>query len=303
MTEIAHRPAACRAIPQIGARHISSAIRAGSPFVVRNHPSMRPLAKVMNLPDLARRLSGRKIEVEHKHRWVASCQELDAADYLSNITDTEYYWRHFSLRSFGLRASLPKPALRRSVYFDYGWIGPADTVQTFHQDNHDEIFVNHNLFAQVIGHKYVAVASPIDSDFFQGAPLTPGDRRHSRASPWDQSTRQACSSLLETTLEAGDILYIPPRYWHFMKSNSTSLSISRWWFDTRIAELIYAAAAGVNVRRPSGSTKNDWANDLAQFGGDETLNELLKRKPAVIQLRILLALTRFYGKGILNVRL
>ncbi len=30
-------------------------------------------------------------------------------------------------------------------------------------------------------------------------------------------------------LEAGEMLYIPPKWWHFVKSLSVSFSVSFWW--------------------------------------------------------------------------
>ena len=30
-------------------------------------------------------------------------------------------------------------------------------------------------------------------------------------------------------IEEGDMLYIPPKYWHFVKSLSVSFSVSFWW--------------------------------------------------------------------------
>ncbi len=288
------------AIQQGEAKDLVSAVRAGIPLVIRNHPQVRRLADTTSLSSLAKRLSGREIEVENRRRWIPTKRSIAAGAYLSNISGTEYYWRHFLLQSFGLKVELPKPASRRSTYFDYGWIGPSDTIQTFHQDNHDDMFVNHNIFAQVIGQKYVAVASPADSSLFQSLPLSPGDNRHSSALPWDPSTRQACKSLGEATLDAGDILYIPPKYWHFMRSNSVSMSVSRWWFDSRIAEIIYGAAIGIDLPRVTPSAGADWEADLNQFGCIQALNELLKKKPTMIQLQITIALTSYYGKGILN---
>jgi lysine-specific demethylase 8 len=33
----------------------------------------------------------------------------------------------------------------------------------------------------------------------------------------------------ELVLEAGEMLYLPPHYWHFVRSLSVSFSISFWW--------------------------------------------------------------------------
>jgi len=36
-------------------------------------------------------------------------------------------------------------------------------------------------------------------------------------------------SFLECILKEGEMLFIPKKYWHFVKSLSTSFSISFWW--------------------------------------------------------------------------
>jgi lysine-specific demethylase 8 len=33
----------------------------------------------------------------------------------------------------------------------------------------------------------------------------------------------------ELVLEAGEMLYIPPHHWHFVRSLAVSFSISFWW--------------------------------------------------------------------------
>lgn len=34
---------------------------------------------------------------------------------------------------------------------------------------------------------------------------------------------------LECVLEAGSVLYLPPRWWHYVRSLSLSFSVSFWW--------------------------------------------------------------------------
>jgi hypothetical protein len=282
------------------ARDVRSAVREGNPFVVRRHPLVQRVAASTTLSNLAERLAGRTIEVAHKHRWIAGVRQVDAGKYLSKVAGSDAYWRHFLLRDFGLTFALPMPAGRQRLYFDYGWIGPAGTVQTFHQDNHDDVFVNHNVFAQVVGRKYVAVAAPSDSAIFRRRPLVPGDCRHSKASPRDASVRGSCVTLGETILEPGDLLYIPPRHWHYVESRSTSISISRWWFDARIAELLYASVVGIDLpRRPRGA-EHLWENDLEEIGGAPVLRAVLRKNPVLTQFQLLSALVKFYGKGVVD---
>lgn len=39
----------------------------------------------------------------------------------------------------------------------------------------------------------------------------------------------AKATYVECILEPGDMLYIPPRYWHYVRSLEISLSVSFWW--------------------------------------------------------------------------
>ena len=34
---------------------------------------------------------------------------------------------------------------------------------------------------------------------------------------------------MECTLQEGEMLYMPPRFWHHVRSLSTSFSVSFWW--------------------------------------------------------------------------
>jgi lysine-specific demethylase 8 len=34
---------------------------------------------------------------------------------------------------------------------------------------------------------------------------------------------------MDSILEEGDLLYIPPKWWHYVRSLSISFSVSFWW--------------------------------------------------------------------------
>jgi len=109
------------------------------------------------------------------------------------------------------------------------WIGPRGTVSPLHTDPYD------NVFAQIVGQKYVRLystsedsrlypfpelltnTSQVASDITQGAVV---DRE--RFPLFEGAT------YLEGVVEAGDILYIPKLWWHFVKSLTRSISISHW---------------------------------------------------------------------------
>lgn len=106
------------------------------------------------------------------------------------------------------------------------WLGPKGTVSPMHHDP------KHNLLCQVFGHKTVILAAPED-----GANLYP----HADAMLANTSQVDAeCVDLVRfpltqkvkffrLTLYAGEMLYMPPGWWHHIRSQEKSFSVSFWW--------------------------------------------------------------------------
>jgi hypothetical protein len=102
------------------------------------------------------------------------------------------------------------------------WIG-SRTRSGLHYDYVD------NLFAQVHGTKAAILAAPEEAPNLhvfndthtksQVAPQHPDLRAHPRF-------RRA--TLLEATLEQGDVLYLPKGWWHYFASSDRSISLSCW---------------------------------------------------------------------------
>lgn len=105
------------------------------------------------------------------------------------------------------------------------WFGPKGTVSPLHFDP------KHNLFCQVVGSKYWRVFSSSESE-----KLYREEGRMNNTSRVDlENVDKEAFPLFEEAeweecvLEEGDCLYLPPRYWHFVKSLSVSFSVSFWW--------------------------------------------------------------------------
>ncbi|XP_022085203.1 lysine-specific demethylase 8-like isoform X2 [Acanthaster planci] len=106
------------------------------------------------------------------------------------------------------------------------WFGPAGTVSPLHTDP------KHNCLAQVVGEKFIRLYSE---------EMTPclyphGDRLLHNTSQVDvENPDLSCFPLFssadyqEAILKAGEMLYIPPRCWHYVRSLTTSFSVSFWW--------------------------------------------------------------------------
>lgn len=106
------------------------------------------------------------------------------------------------------------------------WFGPKGTISPVHFD------AKRNLLAQVIGEKQIFMYPPTDSQF-----LYPHEHEllhnTARVDP-RQPDLQLFPEYKNATayyyiLKPGQMLYIPPKWWHFVESLSVSFSVSFWW--------------------------------------------------------------------------
>lgn len=106
------------------------------------------------------------------------------------------------------------------------WFGPKGTVSPMHQDP------KHNFLCQVIGKKYIKIYNdkfrdciyPHKEKVLQNTSQIDFDNIDYEKFPMIKDV-----PYWEGILEAGQILYIPPKFWHFIKSLSLSFSVSFWW--------------------------------------------------------------------------
>ena len=84
-------------------------------------------------------------------------------------------------------------------------------------------------------------------------------------------------------LRAGDILFIPCRYWHFLESHSESVSVSYWWRPSRIADLIFSIRSKDNaadLRALIRANQNlITVEDVEDFGGVSRVSAGLQALP------------------------
>ncbi|NWU94446.1 KDM8 demethylase, partial [Upupa epops] len=106
------------------------------------------------------------------------------------------------------------------------WFGPGGTVSPLHQDPQQ------NFLAQVFGRKYIRLCSPQDSEnvyphesqiLHNTSQVDAEDPDLVKFPNFRKASFQSC------ILMPGQVLFIPVKYWHYVRSLDTSFSVSFWW--------------------------------------------------------------------------
>jgi lysine-specific demethylase 8 len=109
------------------------------------------------------------------------------------------------------------------------WFGPAHTVTPVHFDS------AHNLLAQIHGRKKVLLLPPAQSRCLYYPCLRLGHVNYSpvdvEAPDFDRFPLFKQATPLEVLLEPGEILFIPVRWWHFVRAFEPTISLNFWWFS------------------------------------------------------------------------
>ncbi|XP_075421743.1 lysine-specific demethylase 8-like isoform X1 [Ascaphus truei] len=106
------------------------------------------------------------------------------------------------------------------------WFGPAGTVSPLHQDPQQ------NFLAQIVGRKYIRLYSvnetenlyPFESSILHNTSQVDVENPDPGKFP-----NVAKAAYQECVLSPGQVLFIPVKWWHYVRALDISFSVSYWW--------------------------------------------------------------------------
>ncbi|WP_418603853.1 cupin-like domain-containing protein [Hwangdonia sp.] len=153
-------------------------------------------------------------------------------DYLTTLNIFNYY-----------------PHLKNAIDFSFfesynkindvtAWIGPSNTVSGFHNDT------GKNMYAQIKGKKMFIISSTKfnkkmypSAKYINGAIASQVDINNFDESKFPKFKEV---EFLSVTLEPGDVLHVPSKWWHYVQSLDTSISISNFGYSKQEMFIIKA---------------------------------------------------------------
>jgi hypothetical protein len=135
--------------------------------------------------------------------------------------------------------------LRRNL-----WFAAAGTITHLHFDLPD------NLVAQLHGQKRFVLFAPRERrrlDPHGWLSSTPHLSRVDAERPdFARHPRLREAEAWECVLEPGDVLFLPPRWWHYARALTTCISVNTWWarpaiYPVMLASDAYKRARGLHI--------------------------------------------------------
>ncbi|CAG7836673.1 unnamed protein product [Allacma fusca] len=218
-------------------------------------------------------------------QWESTCKKLsvtwkmlsewDSSEeiQLSEVSNLNW-WLYYDYKY--MAHCLPAPELQKFSWAALGfperdgkdstlWIGTRDSYTPCHYDTY-----GCNLVCQVFGRKKWILFPPQDTKF-----LRPTRVPYEESSVYSEinltsltdSDAQKLSSCkpVEVTLEPGDVLFVPSKWWHFVKSEEFSISVNTWIelpddSITRLQEAVMRTVINFAVNTVSPNSVSDLLN-------------------------------------------
>uniref|UniRef100_A0A1I7SZY9 JmjC domain-containing protein n=2 Tax=Caenorhabditis tropicalis TaxID=1561998 RepID=A0A1I7SZY9_9PELO len=216
---------------------IVSAVNNETPILIRKHASNMPAVQKWTFPFLLQQLHSRTFPVEIGTKYSDedwSQKMMTFRNFILNSENEQLYLAQHRL--FDQVPHLKHDVCIPDVCFGEStndenvdmnmWIGPSNTVSPLHTDPRK------NMFVQIHGTKLFRMVSPNDTES-----VYPFDGMLSNTSQVDVDNPDLSEfpnfskvRVLDAVVNAGDALFIPEKWWHFVRSATPSISIS-FWFD------------------------------------------------------------------------
>jgi len=111
------------------------------------------------------------------------------------------------------------------------WLSGAGDITALHFDH------SNNLLAQIHGRKELTLFPPDQSQYLYPLPFDAPYPHVSRVNFVQPDPGEfplfSRATPLRFSLEAGDVLFLPPYWWHGVKSSTMSISLNFWWNISR----------------------------------------------------------------------
>lgn len=157
-------------------------------------------------------------------------------DYLVSPGDASrvtYYLAQLNMARYvpELRRDIVRPDfMPRSGYVrsPFLWMGRGNNASRLHYDDYD------NLYVVLTGRKHITLFPPEDRDYLY--PYDIPKRRHFsrvdlRRPDFERFPKLAYTRPYECVLRRGDMLYIPYRWWHYLRSHGLNIAVNWWWVE------------------------------------------------------------------------
>jgi lysine-specific demethylase 8 len=195
----------------------------------------RVVKVLLNLPDRGGVLAGGQESYEREMRFtefldLARRPDIEAPCYLGYVRPAELIPDYERAFDFG-----PMTVHGRDSTDTRLWIGSAGTCSGLHSDLKD------NVFAQIRGRKRVILVpfrqTHLVYPFLDNIVNSMVDPEHLDAGRFPRFLKANVSTCV---VGPGDVLYIPRGWWHYLRSESPSISINHW-FGPQIPSRVFLA--------------------------------------------------------------